>query len=209
MKSYAGSLRGLAELKKPLDDHERLNEDLLEELSSLRRQNKRLRHQLIEMEHTADMDPLAPVYNRRAFIREVGRAQSVLDRYDITSAIIYLDLNGFKSVNDRFGHAIGDDIIREVGQVLKSNTRECDMVARLGGDEFGVLLFKVTESLARRKAEALCERIADIQIDIPHVDVKVSASYGVSCCDTSRTAEQSLSAADKNMYGRKNTPKLN
>ncbi len=206
MNNYVASLRELAELGKQVGDNGRTPEELIQELAKLRSQNKRLRHQLIEMEHTADMDPLAPVYNRRAFIREVSRAQSVLDRYDITSAIIYLDLNCFKSVNDQFGHAIGDDIIREVGHVLKANTRECDMVARLGGDEFGVLLFKVTDSLARKKAVALCDRIADIRIDIPNADINVSASFGVSCCDTSLTAEQSLSMADKDMYRNKGKP---
>ena len=173
---------------------------LREELMQLRRQNKRLRHQLIEMEHVADLDPLAPIYNRRAFIRELGRAQSVLDRYDIRSAVLYFDLNEFKSVNDRFGHTIGDDIIREVGSVLSDNTRECDMVARLGGDEFGVLLFKVTESMARRKAADLAERLADIKINLPTGRVEVSASWGVASCDSEMTAEQTLAKADRRMY---------
>ena len=175
-------------------------DDLLTEIEDLREQNRRLRHQLIEMERTAEMDPLAPVYNRRAFVREVGRAQSVLSRYDITSAIIFFDLNRFKSINDQYGHLIGDEIIREVGLVLKNKTRECDMVARLGGDEFGVLLFKVSEANARRRAQALADRISEIKINLPTGEVYVTASWGVSACDTLTTAEQALSRADRDMY---------
>ena len=206
MNNFARSLQKAEEFASDggIADMEHLR--LQKEINELRRQNKRLRHQLIEMEHVADLDPLAPVYNRRAFIRELGRAQSVLDRYDIRSAVAYFDLDAFKSVNDRFGHAIGDDIIREVGSVLSENTRECDMVARLGGDEFGVLLFKVTETLARKKAEALAERLADIRINLPTGEVQVKASWGVAPCETDLTAEQTLSNADKDMFAAKGTP---
>ena len=66
-----------------------------------------LRLRILELEHAADTDPLVPVYNRRAFLREISRAQNVMERYDMLSTIIFFDLNGFKSINDRFGHGIG------------------------------------------------------------------------------------------------------
>jgi len=121
------------------------NEDLLSEVANLR-----LR--VLELERAADTDPLVPVFNRRAFIREVARAQTVMSRYDLLSSIIFLDLNGFKSINDRFGHGIGDQLLMKVGAVLTSGVRSCDMVARLGGDEFGVLLFKTNAAIAKAKA---------------------------------------------------------
>ena len=203
MSSFAIKLEDVEELAAANSSIERAKDDLLAEIKELREYNRRLRHQLIEMERTADMDPLAPVYNRRAFIREVGRAQSVLSRYDITSAVLFFDLNGFKAINDQYGHLIGDEIIREVGIILKTNTRECDMVARLGGDEFGVLLFKVSETNARRRAQALADRISEIKIGLPTGQVLVTASWGASPCDAQITAEQNLSRADRDMYSAK------
>jgi len=121
------------------------NEDLTNEITQLR-----LR--ILELEHAANTDPLVPVYNRRAFLREIARAQTVMDRYDMLSSVIFFDLDGFKSVNDRFGHGIGDRLLQMIGEVLQMGVRDCDMVARLGGDEFGILLFKSNVKVARAKA---------------------------------------------------------
>ena len=99
------------------------NEDLTNEITQLR-----LR--ILELEHAANTDPLVPVYNRRAFLREIARAQTVMDRYDMLSSVIFFDLDGFKSVNDRFGHGIGDRLLQMIGEVLQMGVRDCDMVAR-------------------------------------------------------------------------------
>ena len=174
--------------------------DLSEENERLKAQLRRLRSYVSELEQAADTDPLLPVYNRRAFMRELSRAQSVSDRYDIPCSIIFLDLDGFKAVNDQYGHAIGDEMLRHVGQVLKQGVRECDMVARLGGDEFGVLLFKTSANSAKAKAAALACRIAEIKIEMPTSEVSTSATWGISVCAGNETAEQILSRADHNMY---------
>lgn len=180
-----------------------LDEVVKSENARLKSQLKRLRRYVGELEHAADTDPLLPVYNRRAFMRELSRAQSVLDRYEIPSCVIYIDLNDFKVVNDKYGHAIGDEMLRRVGQTLLAGVRECDMVARLGGDEFGVLLFKTPLDLATAKASALSCRIAEIEIQMPTESVSVTASWGVSFCDAIETAEKVLSRADHNMYASK------
>jgi len=133
-----------------------------EDIKRLRADNERLtlelnqmRLRLLEVERRADTDPLVPVYNRRAFIREVEKAKTIMARYDILSSVIFFDLNGFKSINDRYGHSIGDELLRQVGDVLNAKVRSCDLVARLGGDEFGVLLFKTSGEEAKAKAAAL------------------------------------------------------
>jgi len=113
------------------------NDMLVAENERLTLELNRLRLELLDLEHKADTDPLVSVYNRRAFMREVGRAKSVESRYGILSCVIFFDLNNFKTVNDRFGHAIGDELLRKVGTVLTQGVRSCDLVARLGGDEFG------------------------------------------------------------------------
>ena len=179
------------------------DESVRAENERLKSQLKRLRRYVGELEQAADTDPLIPVYNRRAFMRELGRAQSVLDRYGIPSCVIFLDLNDFKSVNDKYGHAIGDEMLKQVGLTLKGGVRECDMVARLGGDEFGILLFKTPLKQAQAKAAALSCRIADIEIDMPTETIGVTASWGASFCDAVETAESVLSRADRNMYAAK------
>ena len=177
--------------------------DVAAENERLKAQLRRLRTYISELEKAADTDPLIAVYNRRAFMRELSRAQSVSDRYNIPSCVIFLDLDQFKAINDQYGHAIGDEMLRRVGRVLLSGVRECDMIARLGGDEFGVLLFKTDPDTAKAKAAALACRIAEIRIDMPTGEVNTSATWGVSACSDSETAEQILARADHNMYAAK------
>lgn len=160
----------------------------------------RLRRRVLELEHAADTDPLVPVYNRRAFMREVSRAQTVMERYNILSTLIFMDLNGFKTINDRYGHGIGDELLKKTGSVLMSGVRECDMVARLGGDEFGVLLFKTEPSIAKAKAATLSCRIAEQYVSLPTGKVQISTAWGVASCDVEETAEQVLARADRAMY---------
>lgn len=169
------------------------NEDLTGEIA-------RLRLRILELEHAADTDPLVPVYNRRAFLREISRAQTVMKRYDMLSTVLFFDLNGFKSVNDRFGHGIGDQLLKMIGNVLKSGVRDCDMVARLGGDEFGILLFKTDVKVAKAKAQALSCRIAEQKVEMPTGDINLSAAWGVAPCEPEDTVEQVLARADRAMY---------
>ena len=169
------------------------NRDLSEEVT-------RLRLRVLELEAAVDMDALLPVYNRRAFMREVSRAQSVMSRYGLMSAIIFFDLDGFKQINDRYGHGIGDKILERVAQSLLSGVRQCDMVARLGGDEFGVLLFKCDQQVAKAKAGVLACRIGDIALAHPERLIGIDASWGTSLCDPDDSVETVLDRADRAMY---------
>jgi diguanylate cyclase (GGDEF)-like protein len=162
---------------------------------------------VLELEAAADRDPLLPIYNRRAFMREVGRAQSVTDRYGMESSIIFFDLDGFKQINDRYGHGIGDKILEKVSESLLSGVRECDMVARLGGDEFGVLLFKSNLMIAKAKAGALACRVGNLSLSHPDGPIGISASWGTAPCDPDQTAAKVLERADRAMYlDKRSTP---
>ena len=163
----------------------------------------RLKAYVKELERSADTDPLIPVYNRRAFLRELSRAQSVLGRYSIMTSVIFFDLNDFKRVNDRYGHIIGDDLLVSIGQTLQGNVRDCDLVARLGGDEFGVLLFKTDDTLARKKAQSLANSIKETCIKMPTGSIGVSTSFGVAPVKTGVSPEIILSEADNDMYRNK------
>ncbi|MBL4869679.1 MAG: GGDEF domain-containing protein [Robiginitomaculum sp.] len=159
-----------------------------------------LKSRILNLEHAADTDPLVPIYNRRAFIREIERAQTMMARYDIPSCVVFFDLNQFKSINDRFGHVVGDELLTKIGIALKASVRDCDMVARMGGDEFGVLLFKTDEEVARAKASKLSCNIAEQTIEIGTEDVHLSAAWGVSICHPQDTPKQILDRADRAMY---------
>lgn len=183
-------------------------------LVSLRAENEKLtielnkmRLRLLEVERAADTDPLVPIYNRRAFMREVEKARTVMSRYDILSCVIFFDLNGFKKINDQYGHSIGDQLLRKVGNVLSENVRSCDLVARLGGDEFGVILFKSSAEETRAKAAALACRISEQSVEIPTGKIRVSAAWGISPCEAEETAEQILARADRAMYAAKRDTK--
>jgi len=177
-----------------------LDDELVSENESLSSEVARLRLRVLELERAADTDPLVPVYNRRAFMREVSRAQTVMSRYDLLSSIVFFDLNGFKSVNDRFGHGIGDELLMKTGKVLLEGVRHCDMVARLGGDEFGILLFKTDPVIAQAKAATLACRIAEERVELPTGNVELTAAWGVAPCDPDDTPKQILARADRAMY---------
>lgn len=169
------------------------NRDLTEEIT-------RLRLRVLELEAAADLDPMLPIFNRRAFVREVERAQSMMDRYEITSSIIFLDLDGFKTINDRFGHGVGDEMLEMVAESLSSGIRQCDMVARLGGDEFGVLLFKSNLEIAKAKASALACRISNLSMSHPDGPIRIGVSWGTAPCEPDQPAAKILERADRAMY---------
>ena len=183
-----------------LDRNDALDSDLVSENESLSSEVARLRLRVLELERAADTDPLVPVYNRRAFMRELARAQTVMARYDMLSSMVFFDLNGFKSINDRFGHGIGDQLLLKTGKVLMDGVRDCDMVARLGGDEFGILLFKTDPRSAKAKASTLACRIAEEYVEMPTGNVSVTAAWGIAPCESDDTPEQILARADRGMY---------
>jgi diguanylate cyclase (GGDEF)-like protein len=194
--SNALTVASFREIDRPGVTDMKLSQDNL----SLQSEIVRLRARILELERAADTDPLVPVFNRRAFMREVARAQTVMERYDMVSSVIFFDLNGFKAINDAHGHTVGDNLLKAVGDVLVNGVRQCDMVARLGGDEFGVLLFKSSPDIAQAKAAALSCRMREKRISTGSGSVSTSASWGVAPCRPGCRAEEILHQADQAMY---------
>ncbi len=126
---------------------------------------RRARAQLAELTARAEIDPLTDILNRRGFERELKRSLAYVKRYGTSAALVYLDLDGFKHVNDRHGHAAGDAVLKAVAMVLNRHVRASDLVARLGGDEFVVLLWNCSEAAAQAKAQA--HRGGDCAHDAP------------------------------------------
>jgi diguanylate cyclase (GGDEF)-like protein len=176
---------------------------LTEELARLRAQVDLLTARLAEAERLADHDVLTPLLNRRAFLREVQRAIAITRRHKSPASVIYFDLNGFKGVNDRHGHAAGDAVLIAVAQRLLAAVRAEDVVGRIGGDEFAVLLQRADASAAGAKAETLREIIAGEAVHFQDEDVSIGITFGVRQIGAADTAEQAMAEADANMYLRK------
>jgi diguanylate cyclase (GGDEF)-like protein len=176
---------------------------MIGEIDSLRLDVEELKLSLAEAEASADHDPLAPVYNRRAFVREASRVIAMVKRHEIQASLVYFDLNNFKAINDSHGHPAGDAVIRAIGEVLVRQTRETDVVGRIGGDEFAVLLTHLDAEAAAAKAETLVAALATEKVlheGVPHY---VSAAYGIAHIHLEDTAEGALARADEAMYADK------
>jgi diguanylate cyclase (GGDEF)-like protein len=173
------------------------------QIDGLRADRARLSQKLREAEELADSDTLVPVFNRRAFVRELTRVMSFAQRYDVQASLVYFDLDGFKQVNDRFGHPAGDAILKAVGQVLLTHIRESDLAGRVGGDEFAVILAKAGPSDALAKGAQLAQAIRDTSINYLGHNLAVGAAFGAYTFEPGDTAERALSRADEAMYAHK------
>ncbi len=175
---------------------------LLAELDALRRELAGTRGRMAELERLADQDTLVPVPNRRGFVREMHRVFSFARRYGVSASLLYFDLNGFKEINDRLGHAAGDAALLKVGRALVDHVRESDIVGRIGGDEFAVILLQADQAIAEVKAAALAAAIEEEPLLWAGEAVTLSLAYGVSALDTIDPTE-ALAAADRAMYSQK------
>ena len=176
-------------------------------VNALRKENEALRLQIDELhlrllsaQEVADTDVLTPTLNRRAFIREVQRALADCRRYNEEAAIIFLDLDAFKSINDEYGHAAGDKALIYVSHLLKESVREGDSVGRLGGDEFAILLRRADSNSARLKAMKLEAELMHGSFEHQKLYLKVGGSFGVRAYAGQPTAEIWIDEADAAMF---------
>jgi diguanylate cyclase (GGDEF)-like protein len=176
---------------------------LAAEVDRLQAELAATRAKVAELEARADVDPLLDVFNRRGFERELKRALAYVTRYGTQAALVYLDLDGFKPVNDTHGHAAGDAVLQAVAAALTRGVRASDTVARLGGDEFAVLLWNLGEAHAVAKAAALEELIGATTTSWNGAVLSVGASAGTTLISPRDEAAQVLARADHAMYSRK------
>lgn len=161
------------------------------------------RKRIAELERHADTDFLVDVLNRRGFERELRRAMAYAKRYGANAALVYIDVNGLKPVNDLYGHLIGDGVLRAVARTLTDNVRMSDIVARLGGDEFVVLLWNLSERDAAVKTAALEAAVARNSVAAGTDTVAVSAAAGFTMLRPDDDPQRILQRADQAMYARK------
>jgi diguanylate cyclase (GGDEF)-like protein len=156
-----------------------------------------------ELTETTERDFLLGIVNRRGFDRELNRSIDYIKRYDAVGALILLDVDRLKPINDAFGHAAGDQVLQAVAAVLTEQVRSSDVVGRLGGDEFGVLLWNLSEADAHDKAVALEQAVDNLCFTFGDTTVRAGASAGVAILDLRAEAQSALDAADRAMYLRK------
>ena len=176
---------------------------LMEEVDSLRRELDQSRQRISYLEQLADQDALAPVANRRAFVRELSRIMAFAERYNAESSLIYFDVNGLKPINDTYGHPAGDATLMRIADLLVENVRESDIVGRLGGDEFAVILSQADATTAAEKAASLVETIEASPLDWNGAEIPINVSYGIYTFRGGDTAGDALAAADRAMYEHK------
>jgi diguanylate cyclase (GGDEF)-like protein len=150
-----------------------------------------------EMQFLADHDPLTRVGNRRAFTRRLAEEVHRAARYGQRFALVVLDVDGFKALNDRHGHLAGDVALEAIGDVLRDTLRRSDCAFRLGGDEFALILEEADVAEATHVVERIGEGIAAVDAGEDH---QLCASFGVALGDGSPDPEALLRAADAAMY---------
>ncbi|MBS3667097.1 diguanylate cyclase [Halomonas boliviensis] len=149
----------------------------------------------------AEHDPLTGLLNRRGFERRLEEAFADFQKTSTPSALLLFDLDHFKPINDEGGHALGDEMLRRIAQVVAWEVRRSDHVARQGGDEFGVLLPSCTLAQARRIAESLRQSVSEISVTHAGKEYMVTLSIGVTTFDEIDTSvEDVLSRADAGSY---------
>jgi diguanylate cyclase (GGDEF)-like protein len=171
---------------------------------------RRLRTQLAqalarieELRASADTDFLLDIPNRRGFERELNRSIAYIKRYQASGALIVLDVDRLKPINDAFGHAAGDEVLKAVVAVLLRHVRSSDVIGRLGGDEFALLLWNLSETDARAKAASLEEAVDRLAFVFRGRTVTAGASAGVAILGPHAEAGRALEEADRAMYVRK------
>jgi len=173
---------------------------LLEEIARLRSEVTRLESRVEELDKLAHRDPLVPLANRRGMLRELETMIARHDRHDTPAAVLFVDLNDLKTLNDSFGHMGGDAALVTVAEKLLESTRATDCVARLGGDEFCVLLEHADEKSAIETAERLIAIIADGDCSFEGSSMPLSVAIGVTLIEKGDTPATVLARADKAMY---------
>lgn len=165
----------------------------------LERVNLQLQGALDRTNVLARQDHLTGVLNRRSFLEEIREQRISMQRHHRPAAIVLLDLDHFKDINDGHGHAMGDQVLVQCTQVMRNELRTGDLLARWGGEEFIVMLPDTTLADARAFAERLRQVLADTTVD-GHPDIQVTASFGVSQLNASAGFTDAMSAADEAMY---------
>ena len=173
---------------------------LTDEIERLRAELDRCHARIRELDRLAHYDSLVGLPNRRSFLANLERLIARVKRYGGPAAVISIDADGLKAVNDRFGHDAGDKALIEISSALNASVRDSDLVARLAGDEFGILLEQADELTAWQTALRVTETLDVWRFCVEGISLPLSAAVGVAAIRAEDTVESVLKRADKEMY---------
>ncbi|MAI91349.1 GGDEF domain-containing protein [Ponticaulis sp.] len=159
-----------------------------------------LKTSLDQAKSIADRDPLLPVYNRRAFTRELAKQISICERYNHSLCLLFLDLDHFKRLNDTLGHSVGDDALKAFIGIIQKHTRQSDVIGRLGGDEFAVLLLNADQEDGEFKAVQFAADLREIEFGNAVNPLYLDVSAGVVMWEKEESPEHLIERADEAMY---------
>lgn len=197
--SFAPSTRDEANpraLRQVIEELESRNAQLTRELRMLRIANS-------ELERVAVRDALTPAYNRRYFIGAIHDRIARLRRHGTPSAVIFIDVDRMKALNDSFGHGAGDFALVHLSRILLEHVRVTDVLARIGGDEFALILDEIAEDEAKAKMMELARAVTDEPCMFGTDALPVGASFGLTMVRPDDSDEDVLSRADTDMYAMK------
>lgn len=174
--------------------------DLEIEVARLRGLVAKLEARCVELDGLAHRDSLVPLPNRRGFLRQLEIVIARLERYGDPAAVLFVDLDGLKLLNDSFGHSAGDAALIHVASLLVNGVRQSDCVGRLGGDEFGILLDHADQSSAEETAARLVDIVAGEEFLVDRAAVPLSVAIGMTMIEPGDSADAVLARADQAMY---------
>lgn len=177
--------------------------EIRRERDALRRENRVLKIAVAELERVSERDTLTPLFNRRYFLTAIHHRIARFERHAERAAVVFVDVNQLKYINDSFGHAAGDFALMEIAKRLAESIRATDVAARIGGDEFGLILDQSSEDGAR----AQIARLGDVLTAAPAAydghEIALSACFGIAMLQSGMTESDILAAADRDMYRNK------
>ena len=180
------------------------HEALMSEIERLEAEVARLELRAEQLDRVACMDTLVPAANRRGLMKALEMVLARHERHGIPAAILFIDVDGLKAINDSHGHAAGDAALVHLTELMSKNVRKTDLVARIGGDEFAVLLDHSPDNVAMETARRLVMQVADSEFLYRGGALDLSVAIGLAMIERGDTAESVLDRADRAMYSRKN-----
>ncbi len=187
----------------PTDSYRRLLHKAMMVAADAQRELARTESELKVLRKLTITDELTKVLNRRGFDRALDKAVGRARRSCTHGLLLFIDLDGFKLINDQYGHVAGDMVLATVATLLRLNVREVDDVARVGGDEFAIILNDTDPMLGHQKARQLDTMVNNLVVPWEEYGIKVRASMGLSTFGPTDDPASVLQKADKTMYDRK------
>ncbi len=179
------------------------SEALASEVARLRGEITRLQARVEHLDQLAHLDSLVELPNRRGFMRQLDALISRVRRYGDQAAMLFVDIDGLKRINDAHGHKAGDEALIRVAEMLVGGVRTGDCVARLGGDEFGILLEHADQAVADETAARLVERIAGCDFMHDGAWLPLGVAIGIGIIEPDDDPQTAMARADQAMYRKK------